>query len=106
MSELTRTQWRALLTRCPEQTYGDLISAVDDADMINPENPASVVDAAIANGPLVEDDAGMFPRIHLDGEPPESEETGENEPEDADSEETNPGSEAGDSPADEPVPRP
>jgi hypothetical protein len=70
--------------------------------MINPDDPASVVDAAIANGPLVEDDAGMFPWIHLDGEPPESEDTGENEPEDADSEETNPGSEAGDSPADEP----
>ena len=102
MSEFTRTQWRTLLTQCPEQTYGDLISAVDDADTIDPEDPANVVDTAIANGPLVEDDdAGMFTRIHLDSEPLESANMGENNPEDADSEGTNPGSEPGDSPADE-----
>jgi hypothetical protein len=105
VSELTRTQWRTLLTRCPEQTYGDLISAIDDADTIDPEDPAGVVDAAIANGPLVEDDAGIFPRIHLDSDPPESGNTSDIDPEDADSDGTDPQGEAGDSPQTIPIPR-
>ena len=69
--------------------------------MINLEDPANVVDNAIANGPLVEDDAGIFPRIHLDSEPPESGNTSDIDLEDADFDGTDPKREAGDSPADE-----
>jgi hypothetical protein len=54
--------------------------------MASVADPDRCVDDAIATGPLEEDpDAGMFPQIHLDGEPGEPENTDDGDPEKPDS---------------------
>ena len=105
--DLDVAAWRTLLDRTDDPpTYGALVDTVGRADMIDAD-AEDLVDAALANGSLVEDaDAGMFGEIRLGDEPPEpsdsddiegrgvgssnddpegeTDETGKNEPADVD----------------------
>jgi hypothetical protein len=101
MSDLTRSQWDTLLTDADGRTHGDLVRALQDADMVTVEDPDAFIDTAIAEGALEEDpDAGMFGEIHLSDEP-EPADTYDSDPEDTDSDSTNPGSEPGESDTDD-----
>jgi|APHM01.1.fsa_nt_gi hypothetical protein len=93
-TELTRTQWRTLLTDADARTYGEVVAALKDVDMVSIDDAPSVVDAALANGPLVEDDdAEMFGEIRL-ADSPETSNTDDNDRLEPDSDHSHPGGEA------------
>ena len=62
---LTRVQWATILGDLDAPAFGEVVAAVNDANMIDGD-PEATVQAAIDEGPLVEDtDAGMFGTIEL-----------------------------------------
>jgi len=93
---LDRDGWRTLLDRADAPTHGALVATVDRTDMIDPDaDPEELVDAALANGALVEDpDAGAFGEIHVADDAPDPSNTTDTTVEEPDPPDANPGGEA------------
>jgi len=103
MSDLSRERWNTLLADADGRTHGDLVAALQEDEDVSVADPDQYVDDAIASGTLEKDpDAGMFPHIYL-SDPPEPADTGDSDPEEPDSDSTNPGSEPGESDTDEDI---
>ena len=95
---LTREQWATLLDEVEPATFHELVSAINDADMIDADAEATVEAAISDDGPLTTDEeaSGMFDVFVLadDSDPAEGVE------EEADVGDETPGFEAGGSPDD------